>query len=74
MTTSLSLIGYASHIAANDPGCAEGPVQLQNHALEQQLSELQIPSYWQAMLVSRSGSKKIACSALIPNWLISLMI
>lgn len=58
MTTSLSLIGYASGIAANDPGCAEGPLQLQNHALEQQLSELDIPCHWQAMLVPRSGSKK----------------
>lgn len=58
MTTSLSLIGYASGIAANDAGCAEGPVQLKNHALEQQLSELQIPAHWQAMLVPRSASKK----------------
>ena len=33
MTTSLSLIAYASGIAANNPGCAEGPLQLQQHAL-----------------------------------------
>ncbi len=57
MTTSLSLIGYASGIAANDPGCAEGPLQLQNHALEQQLTEQQLSSHWQAMLLPRSGSK-----------------
>lgn len=58
MTTSLPLIGYASGIAANDPGCAEGPLQLQSHALEQQLSEQNIPCHWQAMLVPRTGSKK----------------
>lgn len=57
MTTSLSLIGYASGMAANDVGCAEGPLQLQNHALEQQLSEQHLPSHWQAMLVPRSGNK-----------------
>lgn len=57
MTTSLSLIGYASGVAANDPGCAEGPLQLQNHALEQQLTEQHLLSHWQAMLVPRSGSK-----------------
>jgi len=58
LTTSLSLVGYASGIAANDAGCGQGPPQLQNHALEQQLSEQQIPCHWQAMLVPRSGSKK----------------
>ncbi|MGC1854751.1 MAG: arginase [Candidatus Aquirickettsiella sp.] len=57
MITSLSLIGYASGIAANDVGCAEGPLQLQNHALEQQLSQQHLPSHWQAMLVPRSGSR-----------------
>lgn len=57
MTSSLSLIGYASGIAANDPGCAEGPLQLQNHALAQQLSEQHVPCHWQAMLVPRSGTK-----------------
>lgn len=57
MTTSLALIGYASGIAANDPGCAEGPLQLQNHALEQQLSKQHLPSHWRTMLVSRSGNK-----------------
>lgn len=57
MKTSLSLIGYASGIAANDIGCGEGPLQLQNHALEQQLSEQQLTSHWQAMLVPRSGNK-----------------
>lgn len=57
MTTSLSLIGYASGIAANDPGCAQGPLQLRDHVLEQQLSEQHLPSHWQAMLVPRSGNK-----------------
>lgn len=56
MTTSLSLIGYASGIAANDVGCAEGPLQLQNHCLEQQLSEQHLHCHWQAMLVPRSGN------------------
>ena len=56
MKTSLSLIGYASGIAANDIGCGEGPLQLQNNGLEQQLSEY-LPSHWQAMLVPRSGNK-----------------
>lgn len=58
MTTSLSLIGYASGIAANDPGCAQGPLQLQNHHLEKQLSDQHLRSHWQAMLVPRSGSKE----------------
>lgn len=57
MTTSLSLIGYASGIAANDVGCAQGPLQLQHHALEQQLSEQHLLAHWQAMLVPRSGNK-----------------
>lgn len=57
MTTSLSLIAYASGIAANDPGCAEGPLQLQQHALEQQLSEQHLRSHWQAILKPRSGDK-----------------
>lgn len=39
MSPSLSLLGYASGIAANDPGCAEGPIQLQDHVLEIQLSK-----------------------------------
>lgn len=56
MTTSLSLIGYASGIAANDVGCADGPLQLQNHDLEKHLSEQHLASHWQAMLVPRSGN------------------
>jgi hypothetical protein len=44
MTTSLSLIAYASGIAANDMGCAQGPLQLQNNRLEQQLSARHLPS------------------------------
>ncbi len=51
LSTLLSLIGYASGVAANDEGCAEGPIQLKNHGLAQQLSEQHIPSYWQAMLI-----------------------
>lgn len=57
MTTSFSLIGYASGIAANNPGCAEGPLQLQKHLLDQQLSEQHLLTHWQAMLMPRSGDK-----------------
>ena len=57
MTTSLSLVGYASGIAANEAGCAEGPLQLQKHVLEQQLSEQHLRAHWQAMLVPRNGDK-----------------
>lgn len=55
MTTSLSLIAYASGIAANDVGCAEGPLQLQNNRLEQKLSEHHLPNHWQAILKPLSG-------------------
>jgi arginase len=58
MITSLPLIGYASGIAANDPGCAQGPLQLQHHLLEKRLFDQQLHSHWQAMLVPRSGSKE----------------
>lgn len=57
MTTSLSLIAYASGIAANDVGCAEGPLQLQNNSLEQKLSKHHLPNHWQAILKPRSGDK-----------------
>ena len=58
MTLSLSLIGYASGIAANDEGCGEGPLLLQKDGLEKQLSIQQpLAAYWQAMLVPRCGSK-----------------
>lgn len=57
MTASLSLIAYASGIAANNVGCGEGPLQLQNNGLEQKLSEHNLPSHWQALLVPRKGDK-----------------
>lgn len=57
MTTLLSLIGYASGIAANDAGCAEGPLQLCEHALEHQLSEHQLRCHWHAMLTPRRGNQ-----------------
>lgn len=65
MTTSLSLIAYASGIAANDTGCAEGPLQLQQHALEQQLSEQHLHSHWQAMLVPHNANKKDSLSDVV---------
>lgn len=34
MSKSLVLVGYASGIAANNPGCAEGPRQLKDRAFE----------------------------------------
>jgi len=51
LSGSLSLIGYASGVAANDEGCANGPIQLKKQGLAQQLSEQNIPSHWQAMLI-----------------------
>ena len=57
MKTSLSLIAYASGIAANDVGCAEGPLQLKNNSLEQKLSKHHLPNHWQAILEPRSGDK-----------------
>lgn len=57
MTLSLSLIGYASGIAANDEGCGEGPLYLQKHGLEQQLSMQHLAAHWQAMLIPRLGTK-----------------
>ncbi len=57
MTTLLSLLGYASGIGANDPGCAEGPIQLRNNSLEIQLSDHGVMSHWQAMLMPRDGLK-----------------
>lgn len=57
MSKSLSLLGYASGIAANDPGCAEGPIQLRQQALETQLSEQGLLSRWQTMLMPREDSK-----------------
>jgi arginase len=57
MTTRLSLIGYASGIGANDPGCAEGPIRLRNNSLEIQLSRQGVMSYWHAVLTPRDGSE-----------------
>ncbi|MFZ0218730.1 MAG: arginase [Candidatus Aquirickettsiella sp.] len=65
MTTSLSLIAYASGIAANNVACAEGPLQLQHHALEQQLSEQHLRSHWQAVLVSDNANKKDKLSRVV---------
>lgn len=58
MAFSLSLIGYASGIAANDEACGEGPLLLQKDGLEKQLSIQQhLAAYWQAMLIPRYGNK-----------------
>ncbi|MEN9916502.1 MAG: arginase [Pseudomonadota bacterium] len=55
--TALSLIGYASGIAANDKGCGEGPLLLQRDGLEKQLSIQHLAAGWHAMLVPSQGSE-----------------
>jgi arginase len=46
----LALIGYASGIAANNPGCGAGPLQLKERDFARHLSKQGIESIWQAVL------------------------
>ncbi|MES2141542.1 MAG: arginase [Pseudomonadota bacterium] len=57
MSKPLTFIGYASGLAANNQGCAKGPLQLKAHAIENQLSEKGL-AHWQTMLVPEAESKK----------------
>lgn len=46
----LALIGYASGIAANNPGCGIGPLQLKERDLAGTLTKQGLSSIWRAML------------------------
>lgn len=58
MSTALTLIGYASGLAANNPGCEEGPFQLERKLITNVLLNSSVKSHWQAMLVPEVESKK----------------
>ncbi|MES2998754.1 MAG: arginase [Pseudomonadota bacterium] len=58
MSTSLVLLGYASGLAANNSGCAEGPRKLKEHHIENKLSSQGLNSHWQAMLALQADSTK----------------
>lgn len=57
---SLSLIGYASGIAAGDPGCADGPLVLERFGLMDELVHAGIPSHWEVMLKHVQLATKLA--------------
>lgn len=57
MSKSLALIGYASGLAANNPGCAKGPLQLKAHTIENQLGRKGF-ACWQAILVPTESKKE----------------
>ncbi len=50
-TQSIEFLGYASGIAAGDPGCGDGPVVLQKSNLVADLEKQGLQANWQAMLV-----------------------
>lgn len=58
ISKSLILLGYASGIAANNPGCADGPLRLKASTLEKQWSDKGLKTHWQAMLVPQHESKQ----------------
>ncbi|MDQ8040115.1 MAG: arginase [Rickettsiella sp.] len=59
MSRSYALIGYASGLAANNPGCANGPLQLKAHTFENVLLTKGIKSYWQAMLLPQPEKTRL---------------
>lgn len=50
MQNSISFIGYASGIAAGDPGCGDGPVVLKDSDLLTDLAKANIKANWQEMI------------------------
>lgn len=54
LTSSIALIGYASGVAAGDPGCGDGPLVLQEADFSRKLSQKGINTHWQAMLLPPS--------------------
>lgn len=53
----LALIGYASGIAANNPGCGAGPLQLKERNFARALSDQGLESSWQAILTPVKESR-----------------
>lgn len=62
---SLALIGYASGVAAGDPGCGDGPLILERSGLLDALIHDGIPSHWEAMLKPVQLATKVAIVAEI---------
>lgn len=60
---SISLIGYASGVAAGDPGCKDGPDVLSKSDLIQQLQQTSWQADWEAMLYPSSIEPKLAVVA-----------
>lgn len=56
----LSLIGYASGVAAGDPGCADGPLVLERFRLVDELVHAGISSHWKVMLKPVQLATKLA--------------
>lgn len=58
---SISFIGYASGIAAGDPGCGDGPIVLKNSDLLEHLAKVNIHAVWQDIILP---SKKAVLHAV----------
>lgn len=65
ISKALVLLGYASGIAANNPGCADGPLQLKESAFEKQWSDKGLKAHWQAMLIPQSESKQARLAQVV---------
>lgn len=65
MEKDIYLIGYASGIAANDDGCGDGPLTLQQSDLLQQLAKHSIKTQWLDMLMpdNQLNENKYLCVA-----------
>ncbi len=50
MKITLPLIGYASGIAAENEGCADGPFVLKHNDLQQKFASIAVNAYWLDML------------------------
>jgi arginase len=68
MKINLPLIGYASGIAAENEGCADGPLVLKHNDLQQQFATFGVDAYWLDMLYPNKTIKnKYRCVADLAN-------
>jgi len=67
MSKSIALIGYASGIAAGDPGCGDGPMVLQHSNLAVELGYEGLMTYWEEILQPIPELTKLATIADICN-------
>lgn len=60
---TLPLIGYASGIAAGDPGCGKGPLVLQQANFCDELTQADLQAYWEALLFPPTMQSKLQAVA-----------